>query len=77
MIQYMDSIQAYCNSLREYIVVLEKRVAVLEAKLEPEPMTRAIPGTRKRTFTKAGIERIIEGLHGQTIRPPSDEDLKF
>lgn len=67
----------YIVSLREYMVSLEKRIAILEAKLEPEPMTRAIPGTRKRTFTKAGIESLIEGLHGQRIRPPSDEDLKF
>ena len=67
----------YIVSLREYIVSLEKRIANLESKLEPEPMTRAIPGTGKRTFTKAGIESLIEGLHGQRIRPPSDEDLKF
>jgi hypothetical protein len=67
----------YIVSLREYMVSLEKRIAILEAKLEPEPMTRAIPGTRKRTFTKAGIESLIEGLHGRRIRPPSDEDLKF
>ena len=67
----------YIASLREYIVRLEKRIAILEAKLEPAPMTRPIPGTRKRTFTKAGIERIIEGLHGQPIRPPSDEDLRY
>ena len=68
----------YIVSLREYIISLEKRIAILEAKLEPEPMTRAIPGTRKRTFTKAGIESLIEGLHtGGPIRPPSAEDLKF
>ena len=67
----------YIASLREYIVSLEKRIAILEAKLEPEPMTRPIPGTRKSTFTKAGVERIIEGLHGQRIRPPSDEDLRY
>lgn len=73
----MDVIYDNCVALREYIASLEKRIATLEAKLEPEPMTRPIPGTRKRTFTKAGIERIIEGLHSRPIRPPSDEDLRY
>ena len=74
---YIDVIYNYCVALREYARHLEKRIATLEAKLEPEPMSRPIPGTGKMGFTKAGVERIIEGLHGQPIRPPSDEELKF
>ena len=67
----------YIVSLRGYIISLEKRVANLEAKLEPKNGSRPPSGTGRRSMDRHAIQSMLDGMVGTRIPIPTKEDLKF
>ena len=58
----VNELHQYVSQLREYIVTLERRIATLEKQVNP-PLTIDIGDGRRRSFTRAGINKLLDG-HG-------------
>ena len=70
-----QEIYEYITKLRNYIVILEKRISVLEQKVDP-PETYD-QGNGRRGFTRQGINNILDGMVGKKISIATKEDLRF
>ena len=61
----VNELHQYVSQLREYIVTLERRIATLEKKVDP-PLSMGL-GNGRRTFTRADINNLLDGMVGKTI----------
>jgi len=64
----VKELHQYVSQLREYIVTLERRIATLEKQVNP-PLTMDL-GNGRRTFTRAGVNNLLDGMVGRHRKDP-------
>ena len=64
----VNELHQYVSQLREYIVALERRIATLEKQVNP-PLTMDL-GNGRRTFTRAGVNNLLDGMVGRHRKDP-------